>query len=139
MKYEELKSNIQSRTREDLEADILNATYNDFINELADYKDGENDLHGHGKRVPYIGWFWRRLDFYNAKIPVGDCGEFKGFIRNNKWGYEQRNLTQGEFENVVSIIDEARFLSVEEERNAKIDELWDYVQSLEIGASDNEI
>jgi hypothetical protein len=45
-----------------------------------------------GKAVPYIGWFWRSVDF-DRPISFGDCGVFVGFMENNKWGYPEYDLT----------------------------------------------
>jgi hypothetical protein len=45
-----------------------------------------------GKAVPYIGWYWRQVDF-DSPISFGDCGEFVGFLENNKWGYPEFTLT----------------------------------------------
>ena len=43
---------------------------------------------GVGKAIPYIGWFWREVMFDNVTLCLGDCGEFIGFMENNKWGYD---------------------------------------------------
>jgi len=59
------------------------------IAEIAD----DNDLAvRHGKAIPYIGWYWRHVDFTQT-ISLGDCGDFVGFMENNKWGYPEFTLT----------------------------------------------
>jgi hypothetical protein len=73
-----------------------------------------------GKKFPYIGWFWREVDFDEPTyrfgyIPVGSpefsvgCGgeikhgpgttaQFVGFMENNKWDYPYtRRLTAEEW------------------------------------------
>ena len=48
-----------------------------------------------GKRLPYIGWFWRDVDWSRDDcvlgiIPRGADGNDKplvGFMESNKWGY----------------------------------------------------
>lgn len=88
----ERKASLASKSKEWLEAAILDGEYNDFIRQRAD-NDGED----HGKRIPYIGWFWRHIEFSQpTSIPIGDCGEFIGFMANNKWDYPERCLTEDE-------------------------------------------
>ena len=53
-----------------------------------------------GKPVPYIGWFWREVNFDRVSpggayefgaIPVraeGNDVPLVGFMENNKWGYD---------------------------------------------------
>lgn len=67
-------------------------TINERIREVAD--DGDFEAFG-GKAVPYIGWYWRDVDFdadhcYLGVIPLGADDNDKllvGFMENNKWGY----------------------------------------------------
>lgn len=124
-----------------LRAAILDGEYNEFLRNRADYEEGQQGKHGHGKRLPYIGWYWRHIEFSDLlNIPIGDCGEFVGFIANNKWGYPERVLTEAEARAVMAIIDEAMRLNllggdvskIEADTNAKLDELWDYMQTLEV-------
>lgn len=68
-------------------------TLNERMREVAD--DGDFEAFG-GKAVPYIGWYWRDVDFdadhcYLGVIPSGADGNYKplvGFMENNKWGYD---------------------------------------------------
>ena len=140
--YSERKAKLASVDRAWLEASILDEKYNEFLCSKADYKDHEKDAHGHGKRVPYIGWFWRRVTFSAGTISLGDCGEFVGFMENNKWGYRERSTTAEEFVRIMTIIDEAMKLDEQggsldkiiESTNAKLEELWGYMQTLTIPA-----
>lgn len=140
--YAERKAKLESMPREWLEAAILDSEYNSFIAERADFPpDSNEDERGHGKRVPYIGWFWRHIEFSNLTgIPIGQCGNFVGFMANNKWDYPERTLTAEEGAHVVAIIDEAMRLNqkggelskIAAETNSKLGELWDYMQTLSV-------
>jgi len=43
------------------------------------------------KVLPYMGWYWRDVDFDNGPITLGlSYGDIQvGFMENNKWGYEE--------------------------------------------------
>lgn len=136
--YAERKAALAAMPREQLEASILDGQYNNFLSSRADDEDD--------KRIPYIGWFWRYIQFSNpTSIPIGDCGEFIGFMANNKWDHPERYLTLEESEKVIAIIDEAIRLSqqggiladIEAATNAKLRELWDYMQTLAIEGDSN--
>ena len=137
--YQERKQKLSEMPREFLEAVILDSEYNHFLSSRADYVDGEDDKHDSGKRVPYIGWYWRHIEF-SGDVPIGDCGDFIGFMANNKWDHPERNLTEEEKAEVLRIIDEAMVLSrkggalreIMANTYAKLDELWDYMQTLTI-------
>lgn len=131
--YAERKARLASMPREWLEAAILDDQYNSFISNRAD--DGDD------KRVPYIGWFWRHIAFSDpTRIPIGDCGEFIGFMANNKWDYPQRDLTADEAAHVIAIIDEAMRMNqqggnlaeIEANTNSRLRELWAYMQTLKV-------
>lgn len=57
-----------------------------------------------GKAFPYIGWFWREVDFDYKTFSLGvihgadtlNGGPFVGFMQNNKWGYGEFGLTEEE-------------------------------------------
>lgn len=139
--YAERKAKLAEFPREFLEAAILDSEYNEFIRGRANFRDGDKDSNGSGKRVPYIGWFWRHVAFSNlTSVPIGNCGEFIGFIENNKWDHPERTLTAEEGAKVMEIIDEAMRLNqqggelgeIERSTNAKLGELWDFMQTLTI-------
>lgn len=138
--YSERKEQLSSRPKEWLEAAILDSEYNRFLSLHADYDKHDWGKHDCGKRLPYIGWYWRHIEFSGDQIPIGDCDEFIGFMANNKWDYPERYLTQEEKDHVMSIIDEAMRLSSQgglgseiiSNTEAKLDELWDYMQTLTI-------
>ena len=103
----------------------LNRFYNDFIY-AQEEDEAWDDHYGLGKRAPYIGWFWRNVDFFSGDIPIGDCGEFKGFMQNNKLDHPERRLTDAEVTDVMCIIDAAV------DGSGNLEDLWEYFQSLEI-------
>jgi hypothetical protein len=131
--YAERKQKLSNMTKDWLEAAILDSEYNDFIRARAD--------DGNEKRVPYIGWFWRHIEFSDpTKIPIGDCGSFIGFMANDKWDHPERLLTESEAMHIIGIIDEAMELNqqggsaveINNNTNAKLREVWDYMQTLRI-------
>ncbi len=64
-----------------------------YLSDHADYEEGDDDPRGYGKRVPYIGFYWRNiyLDESDREVSIGDCGGgFIGFMQSNKWGYPER-------------------------------------------------
>lgn len=139
--YEERKAKLAAQSREYLEAAILDSEYNEFLRSRSNYREGETQLRPGGKRIPYIGWFWRHVNFSDLeRIPVGDCGEFKGFMPRNKWDYPERYLTLDEAKQVMAIIDAAMKANEQgglldniiKETNAELDKLWEFFAGLEI-------
>jgi hypothetical protein len=128
-------NDLENYTKDDLIKLIINNRLNDFISHYSDLADGEEGHHS-GKRIPYIGWHWRSVDFVGLNIPVGNCGDFIGFMENNKWDHDERMLTKDEAEKVVNIIWQAKIISEEgsclSEIKAKLDELWDLFQTFKI-------
>lgn len=126
MQIDEEIEELSKQTAEQLAKAIVNASLNEFVGEYADDEDAP-----HGKRIPYVGWYWRSTDFANRDIPIGDCGAFVGVMENNKWDYPQRNLTKEEADQVIAIIYEARHES-KMNAEAKLRELWELFQTFEI-------
>lgn len=133
--------------KEDLVHLLVNTRYNQFVSNLANYDDDEKPQDPtlssgttYGKRVPYIGWFWRNVDFSRKELPIGDTGEFIGFIANNKWDYPQRLLTEGEANKVIEIIELAMredekggsVKEIREKTRAELEKLWGYLQTLKV-------
>jgi len=137
MNIEKRKIELTAKAHEELVDDIINRELNDLVSGYADVKEDEVDEFGHGKRVPYIGWFWRSVDFANSSYTIGDCGDFIGFMENNKWGYVERRLTPDEAAKVTKIICKAHDLDhaggllsdVVETTQKKLAELWPLLQS----------
>ena len=136
--YEDIQGILQNRTPDTLRAWITDAHYNRFADGIAD-SEGYTQYHDTGKCLPYIGWYWRNIPFHSPTyIPIGDCGEFIGFMANNKWGYPERTLTEKEGEELISLFDEAIRISrkggllseVRGELDEHLKEIWDFMESL---------
>jgi hypothetical protein len=79
------------------------------INQIIASWDGKDNLPYEsfgGKAIPYIGWFWRDVDFDSNHCWLGilpicqdvlDPNDKRraGFMQNNKWGYEEY-IVEGE-------------------------------------------
>lgn len=139
--YAERKRKLSEFTREYLEAATLDEIYNDFLRDKSNYKEtDQNQIIPGGKRLPYIGWFWRHLEFSSGALPIGHCGEFIGFMANNKWDYPERSTTPEEFAAIMEVVDEAMRLNSEggdlreiwKNTYNKLDELWPLLQSMKI-------
>lgn len=114
----------------DMDSNGQKKGYNIFCSENADTHDEGYPL---GKKIPYLGWFWRGIDF-SGPIPIGearlkDAAPFVGFMANNKWGYPERNLTEGERLQVIEYLDKA-MESEGEGKDTALRELWEYMQTL---------
>ena len=141
------RNKLLSYEKEDLIHLLLNTKYNNFVSKLADYKDEEKPQEpelsngkAHGKRVPYIGWFWRNTNFSEKEIHIGDCGQFIGIMENNKWDYPQRYLTEEEANKVIEIIENAMtedekggsLSDIQSNTRKELEKLWGYFQTLKI-------
>jgi hypothetical protein len=67
------------------------------------------------KIIPYIGWFWRNIDFDADSVWLGVLPEYKsqfekndkvrcGFMENNKWGYEEFEVKGSEWQHLKELI-----------------------------------
>lgn len=103
---------------------------NKRINEL-DSKDREDlEIIG-GKCIPYVGWFWRNVDFDSETYSFGICeeGNFNGFMENNKWDYNYtRELTKEEWLKVKELLVKV----VENPTKETTRTAWDYIQKFTI-------
>jgi len=128
--FAEYRERLAALDHVELANSAANYVLNDWCASVAD-----NDTE---KRLPYIGWYWRSVDFAGRSIPVGDCGDFIGFMENNKWDYPERDLTPDEAEHVIGLLwrarNEAGKGGLVSEANAARDkvlaELWDWMQDL---------
>jgi hypothetical protein len=137
--YEDKVTALTTHTKEELVSAIIDYHYNSFCSHHADNKD-EGGQALPGKRIPYMGWFWRGIRFSND-IPIGrgmspdNSGRpFIGFMANNKWDYPERYLTEVERLRVLAYLDKA-IASYRRDKDAMglaLQELWDYMQTLTI-------
>jgi hypothetical protein len=135
--YQNKMAFLTNHNKEELVAAIMSYHYNAFCKDNADVKNKDHDKRPSGKNIPYIGWFWRNVDFCGC-VPIGsmeasDEGPgFIGFIGNNKWDYPERDLTDNERHQVICYLDRAMARGRDGHREAVLGELWDYMQTLSI-------
>lgn len=110
---------------------LINRLYNAHVAQYADYGTGMHPEKG-GKRIPYIGWFWRDTDFVGKQISIGNCGDFIGVMENNKWGYPERLMTAEECDIFISYLDKAFAAKKDEEKEQMFVECWEWFQTLKI-------
>lgn len=101
-------------------------TLNEKIRKISDLADNftVKGLEGCGKTIPYIGWYWRYVNFDN-RISLGDCGDFIGFMENNKWGYPEWDTTEEQSQTIKEMLEDL----VENPTQDKFQEFFDYVQT----------
>jgi hypothetical protein len=121
---------------------------NDFIHSISDISSMHvKGLEATGKSLPYIGWFWREVDFTEPTIRLGDCGDFVGFMENNKWDYPQWRTKEEQTAEIVKrllamkatvdkAIEAAKVAGIKEEHivhypsQEVLQEFFDYMQTL---------
>jgi hypothetical protein len=144
--YEEKLKKLEEQTHSYLCCLVLNERYNRFLSNYSNYQDGEEPIdkniengQEYEKRIPYHGWYWREIDFFHKKIPIG-IGDYKGFMANNKWYLPEGYLNEDQFTQVISIIDKAMMFNEEggeisEIRRKTVEELeklWPLIQEFKI-------
>jgi len=119
------------------QATMTSAEMNEALHNLE-----EEPLFETGKAVPYIGWFWRDVDFDAETYSFGICrstgtaingmiledpSTFVGFMENNKWDYAYtRDTTPEEWWNIKSLI--ASYLTSKSLDDAKA--VWNAIQAI---------
>lgn len=82
-----------------------------------------------GKPIPYVGWFWRSVDFNHpislGIVPDTPFGELVGFMENNKWDYGWVDLTQEQQATLIAKFSTA----VENTCETTLQGLFDFIQS----------
>jgi len=138
--YSDKKDQLSKEPREWLEATILDDQYNDFLRSRSDADEKDDDYADilNGKRIPYMGWFWRHLEFSDGHLPLGFDQGYVGFMANNKWDHHERNTTPEEFSKIMGFIDDAmvaeqrggELRSIESDVRSHLKLLRDYLQTL---------
>lgn len=104
------------------------------IREFDDHpeKCGGFDAFG-GKPIPYVGWFWREVDFDRegtfcfGVIPACDGdGDLVGFMQDNKWGYPYVVAEPGQWEKIKALV----VAAVSEPAAEKFEAVNDAIQGL---------
>lgn len=148
--YKSKIDKLKGKTHEELVMLYVNNLYNEFMSKYADYEEEENPVDPNipngkcfGKRIPYYGWFWRPVDFYNKDITLGIEKEFKGFMLNDEWDYPVVKMKEEQFSQMMEIIDKAmRFAGegdcVSETRKnivGELEKLWPFFQEFKVKLS----
>lgn len=95
----------------------MNERYNQFCQQWADSDDETDNGILTGKRIPYIGWYWRDTDFEGKRICIGrGKGGYIGVMENNKWSYPDRLMTDDEVSQFIAYLERA----MESENNEHI-------------------
>lgn len=135
---EELRSGTdERRSRETLlslsKEELVNDLYNAQVDVWSDASSDDPDDPDHGKRIPYIGWWWRYTDFVNKRVPIGrsDTG-YIGVMENNKWYYPERLMSPEEVDAFISYLDRAFSETDPQETYHIFAELREWMQSLEV-------
>lgn len=116
---------------------MIDDQLNERIQEIADFAKGEEDKRGYGKRLPYIGWFWRDIYPSEQRITIGHCGDFVGVMMKNKWDYPARRLRPREIEIFLAMLDKAWKAHGTAELDAACDHIWQWFQTRRIGDDDD--
>jgi len=84
-------------------------------------------LEGTGKSVPYIGWYWRNVDFKEyGYYPLGEIPDmFIGFMVNNKWGYKSWYPMEDQAKEIHRLLINA----VLSDETKDFQELFNYIQT----------
>lgn len=65
---QEAMKNLEQYSKEELIQLAVNTRLNKFLSEYGSFRDDDEDPRGHGKRVPYIGWFWRAVQTRTSRL-----------------------------------------------------------------------
>lgn len=81
-----------------------------------------------GKCIPYVGCFWREVDFDDPDYSFGIIpGRFRGFMQRNKWDYDySRPTTPEEWATIKGLLEAAVRVPSRETTRA----VWDAIQAI---------
>lgn len=119
----------------------LNAAMCKFDNPLNHQEIVVRGLEGTGKIIPYIGWYWRDVDFDAKSHQFGIIGDlpltsqileleevkFTGFMENNKWGYDLTRETTVEEWHLIKL---ALEVAVRYPRSETFQAVFDMIQGM---------
>lgn len=93
------------------------------IRELENLDDPPYECFG-GKAIPFIGWFWRNVDFDRTPYSFGvipDNPPLVGFMQNNKWGYGYAHASAKQCLEIRGLIEQA-LISMEHDDFKAVDD-----------------
>ena len=111
---------------------MTNEELNEKLAALADDEQFVVQGLGHGKAIPYYGWWWRSVDFDQpitfayANGEGFDVPSWVGFCERNKWGYEMFTATEEQSQQVRRLCVEF----VEQPSSERAQAVFDYLQSI---------
>jgi len=83
-----------------------------------------------GKSIPYVGWFWRTVNFGIGRGPITQFGILPGgevgFMERNKWGYSSVTATDEQWENIKELLEDA----VLDPARDRFEKVYDAIQGL---------
>jgi hypothetical protein len=131
MTFAEIKAASESWTAEQMRKVLINEHYNRFCRDHAEPPKEREDEFLHGKAIPYMGWFWRSVDFAGKRIPIGFSGGYVAIMANNKWDHHERYLTEAEADQLLALLDAA---IIESRQGGELSEIqrktWDAVAKI---------
>jgi hypothetical protein len=91
------------------------------INEIIANWEGRDDMPYEcfgGKAIPYIGWYWREVDFDDDYCWFGIMPPYENllernevarvcFMQNNKWNYPELKISGIDWKNLKNLIEVA--------------------------------
>jgi hypothetical protein len=110
---------------------VTSKELNDAIREVCDRDDLQ--IEG-GKCIPYIGWYWREVDFdaetarFGVIPPEEEGGApFVGFMENNKWDYDYtRETTPEEWKEIKDLLE----VTVKNSTKNTTQAVWDAIHKI---------
>lgn len=117
----ERRAELEAQSHEELVALAINEHYNGLALRLC--RQHETGLHG--KAVPYMGWYWRAVDFASGSIPIAFGEGYVACCANNKWGHDEREMAPEEVAQFVGHLDS---ISKAEGRGGLLSEINDEVR-----------
>jgi hypothetical protein len=118
-------------------------TSEELNKKIAEIADNEEFAIKYDKSIPYIGWFWRSVDFLQKSYEFGititsqddeyinedfneDDEPLVGFMENNKWDYYYtRRTTESEWQEIIKQLEDI----VDSPTKEKCQTLWDFIQN----------
>ncbi len=83
-------------------SDEINKKINEIADEVEKY---DFNIADSGKTIPYIGWYWRNVNWNRTTYTIGRIpGTFNGFMENNKWDYPTISLNEKEWAEIKRLI-----------------------------------
>lgn len=105
-----------------------NEVYNDFCLKYCDSKNKSDKI------IPYMGWFWRKVDFNSRSIPISKCLNpyFVAITISNKWDYDERDMFNDEIDYLEILLNRCIETNDEDEIYKILACLHSFIQNLKV-------